>query len=133
MWNVNQRTAAPATRAQQSGMTTLGIIILVCFIGLFVYAGLRLFPVFMEDSKISATFVSVEEELSGKDASKREIANAIYKRFDVDSVRVIESKDVIITRVDGGYDLEANYQNIVPFIANVSFSVDFKHKTTIVR
>lgn len=133
MWNLNQRMQVPTSRAQQSGMTTIGIIILVCFVGLFVYAGLRLFPVFMEDRKIAATFISVEDELAGKEATKREIANAIYKRFDVDSVRIIESEDVIITRVDGGYDLAVDYQNVVPFIANISFSVDFEHKTTIVR
>lgn len=132
MWTNNQRNVMPTAR-QQAGMTTLGLIILVCFIGLFVYAGIRLFPVFMEDRKIVETFNNVTEELAGKEASKRDIYNSIYKRFDVDSVRVVDAKDIEITRVDGGYDVIVNYQNVVPFMANVSFSVDFKHKTTVPR
>ncbi|MEL6868734.1 MAG: DUF4845 domain-containing protein [Pseudomonadota bacterium] len=113
-------------------MTTLGLIILVCFVGLFVYGGIRLLPVYLEDRKIAGAFESVEEEFTGSEARKRDIYNAMYKRFDVNSVRVVTAKDVVISKVDGGYDVEIDYENRVPFIANVSFVVDFKHKTTII-
>ena len=34
-------------KRQQAGMTTLGLIILVVFVGLFAFAGIRLTPVYL--------------------------------------------------------------------------------------
>ena len=37
----------PSRHARQRGMTTLGFLILVVFIGLFAFAALRLAPVYL--------------------------------------------------------------------------------------
>ncbi|MEO1581137.1 MAG: DUF4845 domain-containing protein [Pseudomonadota bacterium] len=124
---------AACTRHQQQGMTTLGLIILVAFIAMFVYAGLRLFPVYMEDMKIKGAFASLEDELSGTDFSRRDVQNGLEKRFDIESVRVISFRDVEFTKTSSGYDISVSYTNKVGYMANVSFAVDFKHQASIVR
>lgn len=119
--------------AQQRGMTTLGLIILVSFIGLFVYAGIRLGPAYMENVKVASTLEKVEEEFSGTNASRREIIASIEKRFDVESVNVITFKDVKVIKASGGYDVVADYTNNVAFIANIDFAVSFKNQVLIVK
>ncbi|MEM9171583.1 MAG: DUF4845 domain-containing protein [Pseudomonadota bacterium] len=119
--------------ARQSGRTFLGLLIIFLLVGLVMFAGLRLFPVYMEDMKIRATFDGVQEELSGEGANKRQIQEAILKRFDVDSVRIIHVRDVEVKKVETGYEVSVAYSNSVPFIANINFAVDFNHRMTVVR
>ncbi|MFK8052708.1 MAG: DUF4845 domain-containing protein [Woeseiaceae bacterium] len=119
--------------ARQRGMTTLGLIILVVFVGLFVYAGMRLGPVYMENLKVSGTLEKVEEEFSGTNATQRKIRSSIEKRFDVESVNAISFKDVLITKAPNGFDVTANYTNTVPFIANIHFAVKFDNQVLVVK
>lgn len=117
----------------QRGITTLGLIILVAFLGLFVYAILRLVPVYLEDAKISGAFESLENEFIGTDFTRRDLVNGLEKRFDVESVNIVNFRDVEVTKINGGFELSLIYTNKQPYMANVSFAVDFRHKATIVR
>lgn len=120
-------------RAAERGMTTLGLLILLVFVGIFLYAGVRLVPVYLEDLKISGTFKKLEEEFSGGATNKREIQKSIGKRFDVESVTVISSKDVKIRKTGRGYDVSIDYTNKQPFLFNVYLAADFSHKVSLER
>lgn len=119
-------------KARQAGMTTLGMIILVVFVGLFAFAGIRLTPVYLNYMKVVGVIEGIQEEFDGQAPSRAAIRNSIVRRFDVESVSVITAKDIEITTVDGGFEVTANYEHKAPFLANVSFAVDFR-KSTIVR
>lgn len=117
---------------RQGGMTTLGMIILAAIIGLFAFAGLRLTPVYLNYMKIAGVVNGVREEFDGKSPSRSAIRNSISRRFNIESVSKITSRDVTVTQVDGGYEVAAVYDHSAPFIANVSFTVHF-NKTVLVR
>lgn len=119
-------------RARQAGMTTLGLIILVVFVGMFAFAGIRLTPVYLNYMKIAGVIDGVREEFDGQAPSRAAMRNSIIRRFDVESVSVITARDVEIKTVDGGFEVTAAYVHKAPFIANVSFAVDFR-KSTMVR
>lgn len=119
-------------KARQAGMTTLGLIILVVFIGLFAFAGLRLTPVYLNYIKVVGVIDGIRDEFDGQSASRAAIRNSIVRRFDVESVSVITARDIEIKSVDNGFEVTASYEHKAPFIANVSFVVDFR-KSTIVR
>ncbi len=61
------------------------------------------------------------------------IRKSIYRRFDIESVGEIEAKEVNVTKVDGGYEVAATYSHKAPFIANVSFLVDFDSRAIVRR
>ena len=111
----------------------LSLIIIAVFVGLFVYAGLRLVPVYLENMKVTGTFESLEEEFSGNDPSRTALQQAVEKRFDIESVTVISHRDVEIKKTGTGYDVMVQYSHKVPYLANVSFIVDFDHKVAIAR
>mgnify|MGYP000706487245 CR=1 FL=1 len=50
---------------REGGMTTLGLIILVAFVGLFALAGLRLTPVYLNYMKVAGVVNGVYEEFDG--------------------------------------------------------------------
>lgn len=120
-------------KRQQSGMTTLGMIILVLFVGLFAFAGIRLTPVYLNYMKVVGVVDGVNKEFDGTGASRSAIRTSISRRFDIESVGVITAKDVKVTSVDGGFEVAATYSHKSPFIANISFVVDFDKRTLIRR
>ena len=117
---------------REGGMTTLGLIILVAFVGLFGFAGIRLAPVYLNYMKVLGVVNGVHEEFDGTNPSRSAIRSSISRRFDVESVGEITARDVSVTSVDGGYEVRAQYSHVAPFIANVSFSVEFD-KAVLVR
>lgn len=118
---------------RQAGMTTLGLLILVIFVGLFAFAAIRLTPVYLNYMKIVGVVNGVAEEFDTKGASRTEILSSVARRFDIESVSEIRAKDVKITKVGNGYEVVAAYSHKTPFIANVSFVVDFDKRVTVRR
>lgn len=116
---------------RQSGMTTLGVIILVVFVGLFAFAAIRLTPVYLNYMKVAGVISGVQEEFDGAGPTRAAIRSSVARRFDVDSVAVIKAKDVTVTAVDGGFEVAATYEHRSPFLANISFVVEFDKKAMI--
>lgn len=124
--------SAVATIQRQDGMTTLGMIILVAFVGLFVFAGIRLVPIYLEHMKITSVLEGVKQEFDGQGATRQDINRSLVRRFDIESINIISEKDLKIRKVADGYVIEAVYENRTPFIANISFTVSFD-KTVEIR
>jgi len=121
------------SKHKQSGMTTLGLVILVFFIGTFAFAGLRLTPVYLNYMKIVGVVGGVHDEFDGANATRAMIRSSISRRFDIESVGEITARDVKVTKVDGGYEVAATYSHKAPFVANVSFIVDFDKRVLVRR
>ena len=119
-------------RRHQAGMTTLGLIILVAFVGIFAFAALRLTPVYLNYMKVASVVSAAEQEFDGAGANSRMIRSYISNRFDVEMISEITANDVQIKKVNDGYQVAAVYAHKAPFIANISFVVDFD-KTVLVR
>jgi hypothetical protein len=120
-------------KKRQAGMTTMGLIILVAFVGLFAFAGLRLTPVYLNYMKIAGIVEGVREEFDGTGASRADVRQSLRRRFDIESVSEITAREVTVTAVDGGFEVAATYSHKAPFIANVSFVVDFDKRALIRR
>ncbi len=117
---------------RESGMTTVGLIILVAFVGLFAFAGLRLMPVYLNYIKVAGVINGVYKEFDGTNPSRSAIRSSISRRFDVESVSEITAREVTVISQDNGFEVRAKYVHVTPFIANVSFSVEFD-KAALVR
>ena len=118
---------------RQQGMTTLGMVILVVFIGIFAFAVLRLVPVYLNHMKVASVVSGVQQEFDGAGATSGMIRRSISNRFDVEMVSEIRATDITVTKVDGGYEVAAVYSHKAPFIGNVSFVVDFDERGLVRR
>lgn len=112
----------------QRGMTVLGFIILVGFLLIFVFAAMRLVPVYVEYMEVSKALDSMKSVEAGA-MSSIAIRTAIEKRFNVDDVHSIDAKDLEIKRDGEGWMVRALYDAEAPFVANVSFLVHFDKST----
>lgn len=135
--HIRRQTARRPVRGRsalrrEDGMTTVGLIILLAFVGLIAFAGIRLTPVYLNYMKVLGVINGVYEEFDGTNPSRAAIRSSIARRFDVESVGEITAREITVTSVDGGFEVRAQYEHVAPFIANVSFSVAFD-KSVLVR
>jgi hypothetical protein len=116
--------SGPVIRGRQRGMTLLGMLFLVSFIGLFVFAAVRLTPIYMEYMNVVKSLESLKSE-AGAGASVGAIQRSLEKHFEIDDIHSLSPKDVEVTREDGGLAVHAVYDAYSPFIGNVGFVVHF--------
>jgi hypothetical protein len=117
---------------REQGMTTLGLLILVVFVGLFAFAALRLTPVYLNYLKVVGVLDGVYKEFDSQNPTRSAIRTSISRRFDVESVSVITARDIEVTPQDYGFLVAAQYDHTTPFINNIYFTVRFD-KTAMVR
>lgn len=118
-------------RHRERGITFLGWIVILIPVGMLLYAGIRLTPIYLEYMKIARTLEQVSEEYSGEAPEARSVRAAIERHFDIEDVRIIKKDDVKITKQGSGYLLEVDYYDTVPFVANVSLMAEFKKSVTL--
>lgn len=112
-------------RREQRGITFIGLVILIAFLGTFLYAGIRLIPVYLEYQQVLATLKQLTDQFQEGGATERNIRIAIERRFDVEDVKSLDYKDITVKRDGDVWDVQAAYSAVTPFIGNISFLVDF--------
>lgn len=115
------------TRESQRGISLISIMLIAVVVIVFGLMAIRLFPVYYDSFVVSSIFSDVADEARGKSAS--EIRRTIQRRFQVNEIEMVSSKDVKITSDKrGGSDLSLHYEQQVPFIGNLGMIVTFdKH------
>ncbi len=118
-------------RNRQLGVTALGWLILLTPFAIVLYAGMRLAPVYLNYMKVVRALDGTATELKGGGASAASIKAAIDKHFEIDMVNYPDSKDFKITRDEGAWLVEAQYDDEAPLLDNVSLHVAFDKKVKI--
>ena len=117
----------------QAGVTALGSLILIIFLGLFTFEAILLTPTYLNYMKVVSILDGVAKEFDSDDPTRRRVRKSISQRFDVEDISVITAKDIKIVSDNDGFQLEAVYDHTIPVIANVSFTVHFDKKVLVRR
>jgi hypothetical protein len=128
-----RRVAQGRNMRKQHGMTLIGMLIVAFIAGIFVLAGIRLIPVYLEYMSVNSAMDSMKRDLDGSNAGPGQIRTAISRRFDIDNVSSISARDIVIERTANGYVVRADYERRAPFLANVYFLVDFRKSVEVAR
>jgi hypothetical protein len=119
-------------RNHQQGMTFIGLMCILALVGVVVYAGIRLTPLYLNYMKIARIMESTATEAKGDSPDPAEMRRIIDRHWTVDDPTGIDAKEIEITKEDGGVQMHVAYDDAVPYVANVSLSVHFE-KTVKVR
>jgi hypothetical protein len=117
----------------QAGITVLGSLILIIFVGLFTFEAIILTPTYLNYMKVVGILDDVAKEFDSDDPTRRIVRKSISQRFNVENVNVITAKDIKIVADNGKFQLEVVYDHTIPVIANVSFTVHFNKKVLLRR
>jgi hypothetical protein len=113
-------------RQHQRGMTFIGLLCILALVGAIGYAVIRLVPVYLNYMKIARTMEASATEAKGENgADPGNIRRLLERHWSIEDPTGIDVKDIQITKDDSGVQLRATYDDVVPYIYNVSLSAHF--------
>jgi Domain of unknown function (DUF4845) len=104
---------------KQSGMTFIGLVLVVAALISVLAVGMKVMPAYLE-------FMSVKKAIknaanSADTSDKKAVITAFNKSAAVDNVTVIKGADLVVS---GGV-ISTEYQVLIPIVANASVLLDF--------
>ncbi|MGC1951330.1 MAG: DUF4845 domain-containing protein [Gammaproteobacteria bacterium] len=118
---------------RQQGITALGLVLWLIILAIGALLTLRLFPIYMESFKIDTAMQSVVDDPAVAEKSNRELVEALLRRFDVDDVQRIDSRNyrnhVKIEKKHGKVAIMVTYRAEAPLFRNLSLVADFRKQT----
>ena len=121
-------------RQRQQGMTFIGLLCVLALVGVVVYAGIRLTPIYLNYMKVARMMEATAKEVQGESPDPGAMHRLLERHWQIefDVPYVIEAKDIEITKDDTGTSMHVAYDDKVDYVANVFLLVHFD-KTVKVR
>ena len=106
-------------KRNQSGMTLIGFILILGMVGVFIYMGMKLIPMYSEYYAVKQALkeISQESDISQQDPSA--IKDKFFKRLYISYADNVKPENVKIARKDSGYTMTVDYEVRRPLIANI--------------
>ena len=111
--------------ARQRGATFLGMVIILAILGVALYAGIRLTPLYFEYMAVARALDQTSKEYSGEPTSPQQLRTSLDRRWTIEDIKSLDPKDIEIKKNGTGFTMRAYYRAESPFVANVSLVVDF--------
>jgi Domain of unknown function (DUF4845) len=112
-------------RRPQQGMTFLGLLCVLLLVGIVIYAGIRLAPVYLNYMNIVRTMNAVAADFKDDNPSPEAIRTSLSRHWEVQAISAVDFQDIEITKDDSGISMHVAYDDSEPYIGNVSLSVHF--------
>ena len=114
-------------RRHQKGITLIGFIIVMCVLGFFAYAAMRLVPVYNMHFGVVKSMEQIQHEPGANDKSIEDLRRDLNVKFDLQYVdsSVIPPQNIQLKRLGGASTLRIFYDRQIPFIGNVDLLVHF--------
>lgn len=118
-------------RTRQRGASPLAVMFVLVVLGFFGYVGLKLFPVYSESFRIDSSMKGLVENEDLREMPKRDIAAALVRRLQVNSVEFINTRNYlnfmsISEQSNGAVAVTVRYQRETPLVANLTLVADFE-------
>ena len=116
------------SKNKQTGITLLGFAVLLCVLGFFAYAAMKLVPAYMEYFGVVKSMKLLQSESGIENATIEDIRRKLNVQFDlqyVDEADVPPAAATLIT-ANGAHSLHIEYDRDIPFLYNVDLLVHFE-------
>lgn len=114
---------------KQSGMTFIGMVIVVAAIVMFGIIGLKVVPAYLEFMNIKNAVKKISNDGAFSSMSKKDISDAFDKSAQIDDFTSVTGKDLVLAKTDAGNVVSVEYQKLIPIFANASILLDFNATT----
>lgn len=120
-------------KQRQQGMTAIGFIVIASLVAMIGYGGIRLIPVYLTQMKIVKLMNDLKDEYDGAGPTPARLMTEIGKRLDIDAVDYPKQQDFVISKIDDGFLVEIDYEDQVPYLANLYLTAKFTNSVEISR
>jgi Tfp pilus assembly protein PilE len=112
-------------RQRQQGMTLIGLLCILALVGVILYAGIRLSTVYLNYMKVARSMEATAAEFKSDSPDIAGMRRSLERHWQIEDVSAVDSKDVEIVKDEGSVSMHVEYDDSVPYIANVSLAVHF--------
>lgn len=115
----------------QTGMTAIGWLIVLAFIGSVVLVALKLTPLYLEYMSIARCVTGTAEKVRNHevnpddDAKVRDVLRRHFEVNQLDDKATIKPEDVKIKKENGKMTISAKYEARTPLVANIDLVAKF--------
>ena len=115
------------THVTQKGITMIGFAIMLCIVGIFAYAAMKLVPLYIEYFGVVKSMKSLQTQAGIETMSIEQIRDILDRNFSIQYVNEVDVplKSFILITKDGQHSLRGAYDVRVPFVYNVDLLVHF--------
>ena len=112
-------------RKRQSGMSMLGILMVVGLFSFFLMVAIRLAPSYMEGRQVKTAIADVAAASNSKQ-SLREVTKRLHSNFNTNRIEALTPREVKIYRDKGKIIINANYEKRTPLFQGVDAVLMFE-------
>ena len=112
-------------RDRQSGMTFIGMLFVLGMVGMFLYAGIRVLPLYLNYLKVSRSMEAAAGEFKSENPDQGAVRRSLDKHWQIEDISGVEAKEVEIAKDESGMVMHVSYEESAPYVANVFLSVHF--------
>lgn len=114
---------------KQKGMTFIGLVLVVAVVICIAVVGMKVAPAYLEFFSVKKIINKIGHEGNFAQMSKKEIIDEFTNGANISYVTVIKGSDLVIQKSDEGNLVKAEYQVVLPIVANASILLDFSTST----
>jgi hypothetical protein len=120
-------------RRTQSGITLLGFILILAVVGIFIYVGMKVIPMYSEYYSVKQSLKGLSLEPGIENASPDKIRNLFFRRLYVNYSENVKPENVKIQRMEGGWNMTVKYEVRRPLISNLDVVGNFEAEQLLVH
>ena len=111
---------------RQQGLGMWGLMFVFLVIGFVALVTMKCMPIYLNQLKVDTAINAVADENMYAKSTPFEIRRALQRRWDIDDVKHLKTKDVKIQRADNTRVMSYDYEVKVALFANISIVIQFK-------
>lgn len=115
------------TGKSQKGWTMWSLSFTLLILGTAAWLGLKVVPLYMDNSTIKAALQSIQNDRSLADASYDEIYDVIDKRLDINGIRHLTQDDIEFVEEATYTQVRIDYEKRLPLVSNMDLVLTFKN------
>ena len=110
---------------RQQGVTAVGWLIILSLIAFFVFIGLKLFPIYLENFNVQGSMASLAKEAGLHKKTKAEIRRLLNKKLNINNIRSIKKKDIKISKRGRIVTVTIDYSVQTPLMGALTLLAEF--------
>ncbi len=120
-------------RGKQTGLGSLGLIILVLLLASLVFVGFKVTPALLEQKKVLMAQESVAAQPEAGKKTRGQLEQDLLKRLQIDDVDGITRKQLYITKEGGQWHIRVAYQRDVSLLEMTDIVLKYDETVAVPR
>lgn len=120
-------------KSKQAGITLIGFVLLAAVFGIVIFAGMKIFPLYLERMRVNTVLSDLQDELGTGGNNPLDIKLALDSRFYVENLQPLQRNEYTIERKADGFLITINRESRTSFLTDLYFVMVINEQVEISR